>query len=378
MTRIVQIVQFMRHGAGVPSVAANLDRAFRDLGVQTEAFTYPVARQGKAERAAHSRRAARLQQWWRIVWFTTVGTARARRFLRERPDAVAICHGTVLAGDIFVDHGSLLAAVRANHEPRWRYFLHPITLFAHVRETIRYRSRIHRVVVVLTPAERDTLRRVFGRVRPPTTVIPNGVDLKRFHPPTLDERAAGRRRFALDKDDRVALFVGGEFARKGLDVLLQAMVDATTVLLLVVGGDAKMVARVMERAGRLGVAERVMLIGEQSDPVPYFQIADMFVMPSAYESSGLVFLEALASGVPVIATRVGITPDVIRDGVNGYLVDRDPREIADRMERVAALADPMPMRDAARASVADYSWESVAARYIELANAVEAERRIPR
>jgi UDP-glucose:(heptosyl)LPS alpha-1,3-glucosyltransferase len=103
---------------------ANLDQAFHALGVQTEAFTYPVARQGKAERHAHSRRTARLQQWWRIVWFTTVGTARARRFLRERPDAVAICHGTVLAGDIFVDHGSLLAAMRANHEPRRRYFLH--------------------------------------------------------------------------------------------------------------------------------------------------------------------------------------------------------------------------------------------------------------
>jgi UDP-glucose:(heptosyl)LPS alpha-1,3-glucosyltransferase len=75
---------------------------------------------------------------------------------------------------------------------------------------------------------------------------------------------------------------------------------------------------------------------------------------------------------------VGIAPDIIHDGVNGYLVDRNPHEIADRMERVAALADPMPMRDAARASVADYSWESVAARYIELANAVEAERRVAR
>jgi glycosyltransferase involved in cell wall biosynthesis len=374
VTRIVQIVQFMRHGAGVPSVAANLDAAFRVLGVETEAFTYPTARQGKPDRPVRSKRGMRLQQWGRIVWFSTVGTVLARRFLQDRPDAVAICHGNALAGDIFVDHGALLAAMRAHGEPDWRYFLHPISLFAHVRDTIRYRSRIHRAVVVLTPRERETLRQIYGRVRPRTVVIPNGVDVERFRPPTAEERAAERQRFELDAEDRVALFVGGEFDRKGLGVVLEALVTATTVLLLVVGGDAKMVARVTERALELGVADRVLLIGQRSDPVAYFRIADMFVLPSAYESSGLVFLEALASGVPVIATRVGIAPDVVQDGVNGYLVERDPGRLADRMEQIAALADPTPMRDAARASALDRSWIAIAARYVELAEQVAVER----
>lgn len=374
MTRIVQIVQFMRHGAGVPSVAANLDAAFRAAGARTEMFTYSDARQGRPDRRVGSRAALRLQQWRRMVWFSTVGSRRARRFLAERPDAVSICHGNALAGDIFVDHGVLLAAMRSHGEPLWRYYLHPVTLLAHLRDTIRMRSRIHRVIVVLTAKERQVLSRVYGRVRPRTVVIPNGVDPDRFRPPTPDERAAARDRFRLGDEDRVAVFVGGEFERKGLGVLMQAMVSAPTILLLVVGGDAKMVGRVAARAEELGVADRVLLVGEQSDPAPYYAIADMFVLPSAYESFGLVFLEALACGVPVIATRVGIAPEIIRDGVNGFLVERDPREIADRMEQIAALTDGTSMSAAARDSIADYSWRAVAARYLELAAQIERER----
>ena len=374
MTRIVQIVQFMRHGAGVPSVAANLDAAFRDKGVHAEIFTYSDARQGKPDRPVHSRAAVRLQQWRRMVWFSTVGSKRARRFLAARPDAVSICHGNALAGDIFVDHGVLLAAMRSNGEPLWRYYLHPVSLLAHVRDTIRLRSRIHRVVVVLTPQERQVLGRVYGRVRPRTVVIPNGVDPDRFRPPSPDDRAAARDRFRLGEDDRVALFVGGEFERKGLGILIEAMAAAPTVLLLVVGGDAKMVARVTARAEELGVADRVMLIGEQSDPAPYYAIADMFVLPSAYESFGLVLLEALACGVPVIATRVGVAPEIIRDGMNGFLVARDPQQIADRMEQIAGLEDRAAMSAAARASIAEYSWSAVASRYLELAEQIARER----
>ena len=111
MTRIVQIVQFMRRGAGVPSVAANLDSAFRDLGVPTDTFTYSTARRGRPDRPVRSRIGARLQQWRRMVWFSTVGSQRARRHIEQRPDAVSICHGNALAGDIFVDHGVLLLSL---------------------------------------------------------------------------------------------------------------------------------------------------------------------------------------------------------------------------------------------------------------------------
>ncbi len=111
-----------------------------------------------------------------------------------------------------------------------------------------------------------------------------------------------------------------------------------------------MVEQATTQAERVGVAERVLILGEQRELEPYYAAADMFVLPSAYESSGLVFLEALASGLPVIATPVGVATDVVRDGENGFIVRRDAAEIGDRMEQLAA-ADLTPWRERARASV---------------------------
>lgn len=371
--QIVQIVPFSFPGAGVPGVAWNLERAFRELGIETTTFTYPMARRGTPDPRERGRRSARMVQAWRTVWFSTVGTARAKQFLRERPDAIAICHNNAMTGDIFVNHGVLLAAMRANGDTIWRFLRNPVSLFNLARDWLRFHSRIHRVVVVLTPRERDALRSVFGRVRAPTVVIPNGVDLQRFRPPTAEEREAARTLFQLEDEDRVALFVGHEFDRKGLGVLIESLVDAPTLLLLVLGGDLSMVERAKQHAVSLGVAERVLLLGEQREVHKYYAASDMFVLPSAYESSGLVFLEALASGLPVIATPVGIATTMVRDGVNGYIVGRDRHELANRMEQLAAL-DLAPWRERARASVVDYSWAAVASRYVALAEELAGER----
>ena len=83
----------------------------------------------------------------------------------------------------------------------------------------------------------------------------------------------------------------------------------------------------------MGVGDRVRLVGRLPDPAAAFQAADVFALPSAYESFGLVVLEALAYGVPVIATPVGVVPDVIDHGLNGYVV-RDSRDVSGPVGRV--------------------------------------------
>ncbi|MGA1827842.1 glycosyltransferase [Microbacterium sp.] len=373
MTHIVQIVPFIGPGAGVPGVAWDLDRQFRAKGVVTENFTYARARAGRREPRARGRRGERILQARRIVWFSTIGTIRARQFLKDRPEAIAICHNNVMTGDIYVNHGLLLAAIRANGNTMWRHFRNPVNIFIHARDLLRFHSGIHRAIVLLTARERDAVRSVYGGVRPRTVIIPNGVDLDRFRPPTPSERSTGRELFHLDPDDRVALFVGHEFDRKGLGVLIDALATAPTLLLLVVGGDQSMVDQATMQAERVGVADRVLILGEQRELRPYYAAADMFVLPSAYEASGLVFLEALASGLPVIATPVGVATDVVRDGENGFIVRRDAAEISDRMEQLAAT-DLTLWRERARASVAGYSWSAVAQRYLDLSDELTAER----
>lgn len=363
---IVQIVPYIQPGSGVPGVAWNLDRAFRTLDVTVEAFTFDTARQGTSFRYPTVGVRGRIARMRRIVWFRFVGTRRARAFLIAHPDAVSICHSEAVAGDIFVDHGSMLRAMRAAGHPWWRILANPIQPLTYLHERTRYRSRIHRAVVTLTSRGRDDLIALYGRVAPPVVTIPNGVDTERFKPPARDERARFRGEYGLDDEHRVALFVGHDLPGKGIKYAVAALVDAPTVMLLVVGGVASTIDSARALAEGLGVAERTLFVGPRPDVERFFALSDIFLFPSGYEAFGLVILEALASGLPVVATRVGCAEDVVVDGVNGYLVAQDPREIGHRLEQIAA-EDLDAWRQRARATAEPFAWRAIAARYLELA-----------
>lgn len=371
--RIVQIAPFIGPGSGVAGVAWNLDREFRALGVEVENVTMASVVHGLRQVRVRGWRTARIATAQRMIWFSVVGTRRAKAFLAERPDAVSICHNNAMVGDVYVNHGVLHAAMRARGNAAMRILRDPTHVFTHLRDLFRYRSGIHRRIVVLSEPEIEVLQRAYGRIRPPCTVIPNGVDLERFRPPSTSERREARERLNLDDDARVAVFVGHEFDRKGLPIALEALASAPTVLLMVIGGNARLIADAQSRAARLGVGDRVLFVGSQGNVRSFLAAADMFLLPSFYESSGLVFLEALASGLPVVATRVGVAAELVRDGENGYLVERDPEEIADRLERLAA-EDLVPWRKRARESVMGWSWANVARRYLDLAEEIAAER----
>ena len=128
-----------------------------------------------------------------------------------------------------------------------------------------------------------------------------------------------------------------------------------------------MIRRARAQARRAGVADRVVFAGERPDPVPLLRASDVLVLPSAYEANALVVLEALACGVPVVSTRVGFAPDLIVDGENGFLVERDAAAIGARL----AELDAQPLdawRERARRTAEQHSWREVAGRYLALAH----------
>jgi len=149
--------------------------------------------------------------------------------------------------------------------------------------------------------------------------------------------AAFRRPESLPQDpvpDRPAgsrlLFVGTNWAVKGLDVLLRAMKDVTKALpeatLVVAGRDPARFGRKIEAlCERLGLSDRVFFLG----PVDHAALpgllwhSDVFVLPSRMEAFGVAVLEALAAGVPVVATEVGGIPEIVRDGVDSLLIPPD-------------------------------------------------------
>ncbi|MTG90342.1 glycosyltransferase [Cellulosimicrobium sp. BIT-GX5] len=372
--RILQIAPEIAPGSGVGGVAHHLEEAFARAGVPTERFTLADARGAWLPEPGPGVR-GRLVLLARVVWFSTVGTVLARRRIaRARHGAdgralVSVCHNDVLAGDVYVNHGILRVAMRARGGYAWRMARNPLHLFTAARDAARYRGRTHRVVVNLTSAERDALRATYPRLRVPAVVIGNGVDVTRFAPPTPAERAAARAAAGVPDDAVHVVFVGHEFDRKGLDLVLDAAADLPHVHVSVVGGTPDMLADVRARVARLRTADRVHLAGRVPDPRPWLHAADALALPSAYEANALVVLEALACGVPVVATPVGYAPDVLEDGRTGWLVDRTVDGVRKGLAAVAALDDDARREAsrAARATAERHDWDAVARRYLALA-----------
>jgi len=185
-------------------------------------------------------------------------------------------------------------------------------------------------IVAPNPVERAHLARHYGADIERIRVIPCGVDLELFQP--TDPRAA-RARLGLAAE-RVLLFVGRLAPIKGLTTLLRALavaradgLGAADVRLVVVGGDKDERwdgerARLRGLAADLGVAAWVDFRGPQPQGAlpDYYAAADICLMPSLYESFGMVALEAMACGVPVVGSRVGGLAVTVQDGVTGLLV----------------------------------------------------------
>ena len=378
MTTIVQITPEIAPGTGVGAVAHHLEQEWRRVGVDVRRFTLAECG-GRWLPAPGGGLAGRLALLARVVWFSTVGTARARAHLRAHPGQLSVCHNDALAGDVYVNHGIVQVAMAARGHARLRLLRNPLHVFTTARDRYRYtRSAAHRVVVNLVRAEDRLLRDTYPGLRPPTVVIGNGVDVERFRPPTPAERSDARKAFGFEDTDRVVLFIGNEFDRKGLPALTDALAATSPCThLVVVGGTTEMVVAAGEHASRAGVAGRVHLVGAHPDPRPWLHAADVLASPSAYESYGLVVLEALACGVPVVATPTGCVPDVVVDGVNGAVLDappdRLPAALAVAIERVLGLP-PDATRAAARATAEEHSWTRIARRYLDLLTSLDDAR----
>lgn len=234
-------------------------------------------------------------------------------------------------------------------------------------------------IIAATDIDRAHMLRFYHAPAHRITVIPGGVNLRLFRPIA---RAEARRRLGLPQDQPVVLFVGRIQRLKGVDVLLEAFsllepaaARSRAAQLLVVGGtpagapgrraaEERQTQRLGRLALQLGIAARVRFVGAvEQELLPfYYSAADVTVMPSAYESFGLVALESLACGTPVVATRVGGLATIVRDQETGYLVPwRYPRLFA---ERIGALLDDeaerQRMGQAARARAQRFSWPVVA------------------
>ena len=223
---------------------------------------------------------------------------------------------------------------------------------------------------ILSPTEREK-ENLLKYCQPPAEkigVVPCGVNLDLFRP--MDQ-AAARRRLGFGEDEPIVLYVGRFDPIKGIDRLLEAMAylkHLKRMRLVIIGGDGPDTTEyrnLQQLSGQFGIEKSVRFVGrvEQSQLPPYYSAADALVVPSHYESFGLVGLESLACGTPVVATRVGAMEDIIENDKTGHLAaDLTPRGLANSIERVILNpAGTLLSPDAIRASILKYGWPNVAA-----------------
>ncbi len=257
----------------------------------------------------------------------------------------------------------------SEHEPRSR--------IVHERNAARRADAI----ITASEHERTILTRHYGADETRMHTIPCGIDLELFHP---RDRDTARATIGVAAGTPLLLWVGRLEKLKGVDILIQALAEVETpgASLLIVGGDAGAAGlkeELLQQAHDAGVADRVRFEGAvPHDRLPtYYAAADVCVVPSYYESFGLVAVESLACGTPVVASRVGGLISTVTDGVNGYLIPwRCPGPFAEKLDVLLNNAELRAnFSRAGRRSVERFRWRNVAVAVSNLYDRIEVSRR---
>lgn len=273
-----------------------------------------------------------------------VRRARTRAVLERLAPEVVVTMGSVVPpGDVLwvpSVHRAWLEAARS--VPMGRFELPARLRFAMPRhrallamESQYFRHSHPRHVLCTSRREVEDLHRLYGVDRALTTVVPNPFDPERFNPEgRRRDRTAARRSLRIGEDELAILFVANELHRKGFGQLVEALaLTGHRHLTLHVVGKAQL-GPYRRSIRHLGLEDRVHYHGPSRDVAWQFAAADLMVLPTQYEPFGLVIIEALASGVPVITSRVAGASEAVLPGRTGLILE-DPYDV----EELARLID---------------------------------------
>lgn len=210
------------------------------------------------------------------------------------------------------------------------------------------------------------------------SLIPNPVALDSFYIPSLTERRKLRLKLGLDYDAKIILTVGRVCPRKGTSELVSSCLqdifpNVPNSQLVVVGpldstnGETQYYDQIKQSITDSNFRGRVSFRGQVEDPAEYFRAADIFALPSKSEGFGIVFIEALASGLPVVALEIpGVTDYIFPSIAGAYIINAEQEISRALLSALNAASDPL-VKKALRAHAAGhFSALRISARYIEV------------
>lgn len=246
-------------------------------------------------------------------------------------------------------------------------------------ESVKYnllRRLIRPLVGAYTTVSRDLKEWLINSIGVPEnkiTQIYNGVDQTMFSPKSEDRPLIAPAGFLTDESTVVGT-VGRLAAVKDQKTLVLAFnqvlemnPEAQGQLRLIIAGDGPQRDQLEKLIQQLGIVERVWITGERDDIPDILRLLDIFVLPSLGEGVSNTILEAMATGLPIVATSVGGNPELVDEGVNGFLVPRDhPGMLADRIRRLIESPDMRAnMGNASLEKVrAEFDWDKTVAGYL--------------
>lgn len=264
----------------------------------------------------------------RVLWH------RLRR--RQRFDLVQVIECKGPPGDIVYQHFCHRHFLRHS---RWSWRPRPLARrlnhVLHAALEGRYLRRARAIVVPSHGLAKEIAQTHGAELLARTHVIPNPVDTAYFKPCSAEDRARYRGQLGLPSEALVLVFTAlGDFERKGLPLLLDVLSDSeTSVRLIVVGGNEGLVEDFRQRCRDVGLTEsQVIFTGRVADVRPFYWAADLFCLPSQYETFSLVAYEAAACGLPLLVTALHGVEELVRDGVNGWTI---PPDVAAWRARIA-------------------------------------------
>jgi len=364
---IVQCARTIHPNGGVSGVAYFLEQEFIKQGYQTERFTIENLPLGVLfrERKIKNIFFAKIYLFLSVCYYSIVGTIFLSFY--KKKDRIIICHNDVLIGDIYVNHGLHKSLLEKNGYLKM-FLKNPLHLFLYLREEIRFRYGNHKVIITFSKADADELKSLYPIKGSKIIIIPNGIDVNKFFY-NKELRKKIRKLYKVE-NKFIMIFIGHEFERKGLKYIIESLKYLEdNVILFVIGGNESMINKYKQISKKLNLEKRIYFFGYQKTINAFLNAADVMVLASDIEPWGLVGIEAMATATPLISTRTNGPKEYLIDGVNGFFVERDPKDIANKIKTLIDnknLYQTMCLN--ARKTAEKYSWNKIVKKYLKIIN----------
>jgi len=354
---IVNAARAIDTKGGVSNVANALDNEFKKLGYKTELFTLKDS--GIPSKTFKNRFFQKLWLFLEVTWATTIGTA-ILKFKYPKKKYYVICHNDFLYGQMHINHGLHRAMIEQSGKLK-AFMRNPIHLFLYLREAFRHKFKIHDTVICFSAQQKTEYLNYFPKQRANVRIIPNGINLERFTP---EGNTPEKAEFKISADSKIIIFVGYEFDRKGLQYVIEALkLLPDEWVLLIAGGDNQQIKEYQTKATAQNLDNRVRFLGQRTDVEQLYRLANCFVLPATFEPWGLVAIEAMASGTPVVMTKTGSSSDFIKEHKNGCFCEQNAQSVADKILKCENLSTQYSITEIA-ATVEHYAWINVAKQYL--------------